>query len=214
MQKRRLFILLGAVALVLSACGVANPQFPTNNTSSASNQTSKNQTASNATNSTAATAALLGSFTSQDLDGNAVDQSILADHKLTMVNVWSTSCVYCIREMPGLAQLHTKYADQGFQIVGICEDVLDKNGNLSADSVATAKGIMDKTGASYRQLAPSLDLYQRVLQYITGTPTSFFVDSTGKQVGKAYAGYRSESDWENIIQPMLAEVTNGEQQAK
>ena len=45
---------------------------------------------------------LLGSFTAQDLEGNTVDQSILADHKLTMVNVWATFCTPCLSEMPEL----------------------------------------------------------------------------------------------------------------
>ena len=49
-----------------------------------------------------AQAGVLSAFSTTDLEGNAVDQSMLADYDLTMVNVWATYCGPCISEMPDL----------------------------------------------------------------------------------------------------------------
>ena len=35
---------------------------------------------------------ILSSFTATDLEGNEVDQSVLADYDLTVINVWATFC--------------------------------------------------------------------------------------------------------------------------
>ena len=87
-----------------------------------------------------------GRFTSADLDMNDVDQSILAGHKLTLINVWATFCGPCLSEMPSLGELNTEYADQGFQIVGIVTDVVNSDGTLSDSQVSLAKEYAEKTG--------------------------------------------------------------------
>ena len=50
--------------------------------------------------SASAASAAPAAFTTQDLAGSAVDQSIFTGHRLTMVNVWATYCGYCLKEMP------------------------------------------------------------------------------------------------------------------
>ena len=44
-------------------------------------------------------------FTTEDLDGNEVTESILKDKDVTMINIWGTFCPPCIEEMPELAKL-------------------------------------------------------------------------------------------------------------
>lgn len=53
----------------------------------------------------------LGDFSAQDFDGNAVTKDIFADHDLTMVNLWTTTCGYCIEEMPVLNDLRKEFQD-------------------------------------------------------------------------------------------------------
>ena len=96
---------------------------------------------------------------SHRLDGNEIDQSILADSDLTMVNVWGTFCPPCRAEMPDLAALHEEYADQGVQIVGIVSDVLNQDGTLNEDQVEEARTIAQDAGVSYTNLLPSKSLY-------------------------------------------------------
>ena len=43
-------------------------------------------------------------FTTQDLSGNTVDNSIFAQKELTVLNIWGTTCAPCITEMPELQE--------------------------------------------------------------------------------------------------------------
>lgn len=148
---------------------------------------------------------VLSKFSATDLDGNDVDESILADYDLTMVNVWATFCGPCLREMPELGEIHSEYTDKGFQIVGLVADVLNSDGTLSDEQVQLAKDIVAETKADYLHLLPSIDLYG-VLAAATAVPLTFFVDQDGNQVGYAYSGSREKADWMKIIDPLLEEV--------
>ena len=143
-----------------------------------------------------------GKFTSADLDMNDVDQSILAGHKLTLINVWATFCGPCLSEMPSLGELNTEYADQGFQIVGIVTDVVNSDGTLSDSQVSLAKEYAEKTGANYLHLLPTADLYEIALKNVTGVPTSYFVDENG-HILKEVVGAQSKDDWAADIEELL-----------
>ena len=150
-------------------------------------------------------AGVLSNFTATDLEGNTVDPSIFADYNLTMVNVWATYCGPCLREMPDLGELAAEYEGKGVRIVGLVSDTMNADGSTSAEQVETAKEIVASTGADYLHMLPSEDLLGLVYQ-INSVPTTFFVDSTGAQVGTAYIGAKSKEDWASIIDATLAEV--------
>lgn len=149
---------------------------------------------------------VLSSFTAQDLNGNQVDQSILADYQLTMVNIWATFCGPCLSEMPELGEIHAEYADKGVQVVGIVTDVLNQDGSFNEDQIATARDAVALTGASYLHLLPSTDLILAKLQYVSAVPETIFVDSQGNQVGESYLGARSKDQWIAIIDELLTQV--------
>ena len=134
-----------------------------------------------------------------------MDESILSDYTLTMVNVWTTSCGYCIQEMPELSALAQEYADQGVQVLGLVLDVMDQDGSYNQGQLDLAQDIVTTAGADYTQLLLSEDLYHIAAQ-ISGTPTAFFVDSTGNQVGYAYSGAMDQAQWSQILDEVLAEA--------
>lgn len=149
-------------------------------------------------------APFLGLFTATDIDGNPVDQTLFADYKLTMINVWATYCSPCINEMPDLGRLHEDMAAEGVQIVGLVSDALDSSGNISQSQVDLARDIIEATGANYTHMLPSQDLISTVLWQVTAVPTTIFVDHTGELVGYAYAGSRSYDQWTAIIYDTLS----------
>lgn len=136
-------------------------------------------------------------FTTTDLDGNRVTEKIFADNKITMINIWGTFCGPCINEMPDLGKLSAKYKSKGLEIVGVVCDVYD------ASQSATAKSIVKKTGANYRHLVTSLDVENTLLKDVQAVPTTIFVDSNGRQIGKTYVGSKSLSQWQSIIDSLL-----------
>ena len=189
-----------ALALVLTACagGDSSQNSSAQSPSDASDTSQSDSGAQEA-------AGLLSSFSTTDLEGNAVDQSILEDYDLTMVNVWATYCTPCLQEMPDLGELASEYADKGVQILGLVSDVLNSDGTISDSQVETAQEIVEETGASYQHLLPSADLLG-LLSQIYGVPTTFFVDSAGNQVGYAYVTAMEREEFVEIIDAALAEV--------
>ena len=133
-----------------------------------------------------------------------MDQTLFADYKLTMINVWATYCSPCINEMPDLGRLHADMAAEGVQIVGLVSDALDSSGNISQSQVDLARDIIEATGANYPHMLPSQDLISTVLWQVTAVPTTIFVDHTGELVGYAYAGSRSYDQWTAIIYDTLS----------
>lgn len=145
----------------------------------------------------------LTSFTTTDLDGNAVTQDIFAGADLTMVNIWATFCSPCIEEMPYLGQLKSEYQDKGFNIVGIVADVQNSDGSIPEDGVSLAKEIVSQTGANYTHLLPSESLNSIILNNVAAVPTTVFVDSKGNFVGEEYVGSRDKQEWAEIIDGLL-----------
>ena len=197
MKKLLLTVVL---ALCLTACGGQETTQP-ETTQPQTTQTEGETTQSADT----AQPGILSVFTAQDLQGNGVNQEILAGKKLTMVNVWATFCGPCINEMPDLGALAQEYADKGVQIVGLLSDANASDGSVSASQVELAQEIVDATGANYLHIIPGTDM-MGLLYQITSVPTTFFVDETGKQVGTAYVGSRDKDAWAAIIAQLLEEV--------
>ena len=189
-----------ALALVLTACAGGD----SSQNSSAQSPCDASDTSQSDSGAQEA-AGLLSSFSTTDLEGNAVDQSILEDYDLTMVNVWATYCTPCLQEMPDLGELASEYEDKGVQILGLVSDVLNSDGTISDSQVETAQEIVEETGASYQHLLPSADLLG-LLSQIYGVPTTFFVDSAGNQVGYAYVTAMEREQFVEIIDAALAEV--------
>lgn len=147
---------------------------------------------------------VMSSFTTRDLDGNTVDaQSVFSGYTLTMVNVWATYCGPCINEMPDLGQLAAEAAEKNVRIVGLVSDATGYGGVIDEEVLATAREIVEETGAEYLHLLSSPDLDDLLCQ-ISAVPTTFFVDEYGCQVGKAYAGAKDKETWAGIIEDTLA----------
>ena len=143
-------------------------------------------------------------FSSVDLDGKAVSDKLFAENKITMVNIWGTFCPPCIREMPDLGKLAKANKANDVEIVGIPIDIIDGNGNLLTQENRDANLIIKKTGADYVHIVPTVEMFYGFLRNVQAVPTTFFVDSNGKQIGEVYLGARSRKDWQKIIDNLLA----------
>lgn len=148
---------------------------------------------------------LLSQFTTVDLDGAEVNQSVLEDYDLTMVNVWATYCGPCLMEMPDLGEIAEEYRKKGVQIIGLASDTFNSDGSVSESQVEIAKDIVEQTGANYLHILPCVD-FSGFLAQIYAVPTTFFVDSEGRQVGKVYVQVLDKEGWIEVIEEQLEEV--------
>ena len=142
-------------------------------------------------------------FDTKDMKGNPVTSAIFAESKITMINIWGTFCGPCIREMPDLGKLAQENKKRGVQIIGIPIDVVDWRGNIVARTKADGDTIIEQTGANYTHLIPTRDMLNGFLNGVQVVPTTFFVDSTGKVVGKAYMGSTTKEAWQKIIDDLI-----------
>ncbi len=121
-------------------------------------------------------------FTRTSLEGKPVRLSSYRG-KLVLLNFWATWCGPCIAEIPRFSAWQTKYAPQGFQVIGV---------SLDDDSAPVLKTIR-----KYQITYPVVmgdeylgELYGGVL----GLPVSYLISPEGKIIAR----YQGETDLDQL----------------
>jgi cytochrome c biogenesis protein CcmG/thiol:disulfide interchange protein DsbE len=140
-------------------------------------------------------------FVLEDLNGKKVS---LASYKgkALLINFWATWCAPCKIETPWLEELRNQYAAQGFELVGISMDDLDRDDpkKLSDEKKEIARFI-EQEHVSYPVLIDG-DSVSEPYGGLDSLPTSFFLDRQGKVVA-TQLGLTSEADIEANIRKAL-----------
>ncbi len=139
------------------------------------------------------------SFKTVDYDGNTVDSSVFKDAKLTMVNIWATTCSFCIEEMPDLQELNDELED--VQILTLLTDVRDID---DEDGVEEAHDIMAGQNVTLPVLLDTDELDDCFPAI--GTPTSYLVDQNGNILGRPKVGMDSKDGYAKWIQEALDQL--------
>jgi thiol-disulfide isomerase/thioredoxin len=140
-------------------------------------------------------------FVLEDLSGKKVS---LASYKgkAVLINFWATWCAPCKIETPWLVELRNQYASQGFEVLGVSADDLNRDdpNQLSKEKMEIAQSAQ-KLHINYPVLIDggSLDKPYGGLDEL---PTSFFVNSKGTVVA-AQLGLTSKDDIEANIKKAL-----------
>ena len=130
-------------------------------------------------------------FTTTDLDGNIVDESIFDGYDLIVLNFWAYWCGPCKEEMPALEQLHQSYPN--ILLLGIIVDESDMD---------STRAVIESAGVTYRILYPGGDLETLAChcQYI---PTTFFVNAKGLLLGAPTVGAMDLAGWTDTVESYL-----------
>lgn len=137
----------------------------------------------------------------QDLNGNTYSSSeLFGANKVTMVNVWATTCSGCVDEMPDLEELNKEMASQGVEIVGVVNDTTSLD---QKDLMKDAMDIVNTTGVTYKNLIHWGD--SKILSS-PATPITYFVGSDGKTIGDAIVGAQPKENYKAAIEKALAAV--------
>lgn len=138
-----------------------------------------------------------GAFTTVDLEGNEVTESIFGEADYTMINLWGTFCPPCIAEMPDLEEL-SEQLPENVQIVGLICDLYyeqpDSNVKDEADKIISSAGV------KYKNLLLWQDAAELISSLTAFVPTTFFVDSEGNLVGEPIIGADLEAYKERIAE--------------
>ena len=142
-------------------------------------------------------------FTLTTLSGKKVS---LADYKgkAVQLNFWATWCAPCKIETPWLIELEKQYSPQGFEILGVSFDDLDKDDAklLAKDKAQVAKGV-EELKISYPVLLDG-DSIAKAYGDTDVYPTSYFIDKNGTIVAASF-GLTSKSDLEGNIRKAIGE---------
>ncbi len=134
----------------------------------------------------------------QTVDGGKFGSEDIAASKLTVINVWQTTCGPCVSEMPTLQQLSEEYDSSEVQIVGLCLDVTPGGQAIDETRRTEELRILDETGAQFTQILADEELFSFTAAHIAGTPTSIVLDSRGTIV-KIASGGMDYDGWKGFI---------------
>ncbi|HEY1254087.1 MAG TPA: TlpA disulfide reductase family protein, partial [Terracidiphilus sp.] len=117
-------------------------------------------------------------FTLEGLNGKKIS---LADYKgkALLINFWATWCGPCKIETPWLIDLRNQYAAQGFEVLGISADDLDRgNPEMLSDEKRQIARFVQQEHIPYPVLIDA-DSISQPYGGLDSLPTSFFVDRNG-----------------------------------
>ncbi len=142
-------------------------------------------------------------FALEDLTGKKVSLDSYKG-KAVLVNFWATWCAPCKIETPWLVELREKYAGQGFEILGVSADDIDrgdaKRFTQEKQEIATSA---QKMHIPYPVLIDGASLSD-AYGGLDELPTSFFVDRNGTVVA-AQLGLTSKDEIESNIRKAMGQ---------
>jgi len=119
--------------------------------------------------------------------------------KVVLVNVWTYSCIYCIRTLPHLRAWTAKYKDQGFVLIGVHSPEFAFEHD--PDNVRTALAFL---GVGYPVPIDNDFVIWRALEN-DGWPGFFFIGADGR-IRDRIDGEGNYDQAERIIQTLLSEA--------
>lgn len=140
-------------------------------------------------------------FSTTDRNGQTYDNSIFADHELTMINFWEPWCGPCVSEMSDIEKLYEDYKDEGLLVIGVYSET-------SMES--EVDDILSSCKTSYPILTYTNDFDKYQSGYV---PTTIFVDKNGNVIdtGSSFEGMdstlivgsKSYKEWESLVKRYL-----------
>lgn len=132
-------------------------------------------------------------FETVDFEGKKVNNSIFAQHKLTLINYWTPTCAASRQELSELQEISKRYASQDVSVIGT---VLQSEKNEAIHEMNNAE-------ANFKNIIMSNSMYDFYVNKIRAVPCTVYVNSNGEIVGRIETGVRAASDLQRTIDNLL-----------
>lgn len=130
-------------------------------------------------------------FSLTDISGNRVPSSRFLG-KPTVINFFATWCPPCRQEIPGFVEVHRKYRDRGFELIGI---------SLDTDTRRNLPGFIAGNRIEYRILFGDLET-TRAYGGVTSIPTTFFIGKDGV-IRNIHVGFIDRESFDREVRNLL-----------
>lgn len=118
---------------------------------------------------------------------------IFKKYDITMVNIWTTWCGFCVEEMPVLQELYSRLPEN-INMISICID--------ASEETEIANQILSDSKTEFTMIQGNDELNKTLLDNIQGYPTTIFVDKDGNIVGEPQVG-APESDEAKLVEAYM-----------
>lgn len=139
----------------------------------------------------------------QTLAGEAFSGGVLAENRLTLLNVWASWCAPCAEELPALQAIAEACAADGVGVIGVLQDGVTELGVPDARAIEAGASLLEAAGATFPVLLPEEALLTNLLRDVQALPTTYLLDGRGEIV-QAVIGARSEAEWREVVDAWLA----------
>lgn len=121
--------------------------------------------------------------------------------KVVVIDVWTYSCINCIRSTPHVVDWYTKYKDQGLVVIGLHAPEFD----FEKDSNNVKKAV-DQYGIKY---PVAMDNNKKTWNALKNTawPSTYFIDKDGN-IRHTHVGEGDYNQSELVIRELLKETGN------
>ena len=203
---KRFMLIAVAALLVLSAIGCGDwsatraPSYPPPTPAAGTVPPAGTSTA--AENTTAADAVDVKILSYEEI------QELIAGHKgeVVVVDCWSTSCAPCMKEFPGLVEIHKKYKDD-VACVSVSFDYEGIEGTKPEDSRETVLAFLRRKGAAFDNVISNVasdELFKKF--QICSIPVVFVYGRDGELARKLDGAAGKEFTYKSDIEPLVAEL--------
>jgi len=118
------------------------------------------------------------------------------DGKVVLVDFWASWCVPCRHEMPYFNELREKYGDQGFEVLGVAADDVEKVEEFLAE-------VQVDFPIVYGEMFGVMDISKEYGNSFGGLPFSTFVDRDGNMRYTQKPGEMTYDEAEEVLLRLL-----------
>ncbi len=126
-----------------------------------------------------------------DLEGREWTRAEL-EGRVVLLDFWATWCAPCLAELPHLKQLHERYSDRGFVLLGVALDTIDRRrlrSFLHRQEMRWPQ--IHETRGTGGEAARAFD--------VRAVPSTLLVDRSGRIVARDFRGPALEATIETLL---------------
>ena len=114
--------------------------------------------------------------------------------KVVLVKFWATSCVTCVKQMPGTIDTYNEYAPKGYEAVAVA---------MSYDPPAWVVNFVQSRQLPFKVALDNTGEIAKAWGDVKLTPTTYLLDKQGRIV-KRYVGEPEMDALHKLIEELLA----------